>query len=127
MEQDKSQSIGKICIPGMRLCAATKDRIGGPGTNVLQGYIYATLAGILKSIEDKEKKVKSNLSKTTSLFLNLFNLNKFSGYNHICRKSNNTKYPAETRRCGYCESDCCQFPSCSLHNTMCRSTPGQTI
>ncbi|KPJ03823.1 PREDICTED: exosome complex component CSL4 [Papilio xuthus] len=57
MEQNKSKPIGKICIPGMRLCSANKERIGGPGTNVLQGYIYAALAGVLKTQEDEKNKV----------------------------------------------------------------------
>ncbi|XP_050357739.1 exosome complex component CSL4 [Nymphalis io] len=42
------EEIGKICIPGMRLTPSNNDYISGPGTYELKGYIYASLAGILK-------------------------------------------------------------------------------
>lgn len=49
----------QICIPGMRLSASNKDYVSGPGTYDLNGYIYATLAGVLKMLVDEESKVNN--------------------------------------------------------------------
>lgn len=48
----------KICIPGMRLSPANHNFIAGPGTNELNGYIYANLAGVLKMTKDEETNSK---------------------------------------------------------------------
>ncbi|KAL0811456.1 hypothetical protein ABMA28_009856 [Loxostege sticticalis] len=56
MDKEKFKEIGKICIPGMRLSPADDEHISGPGTYDLQGYIYATLAGILKTERDETRK-----------------------------------------------------------------------
>ncbi|XP_030025818.1 exosome complex component CSL4 [Manduca sexta] len=56
--EEKIKEIGQICIPGMRLSLASKECVAGPGTYELRGYIYATLAGILKTEEDEKTKVK---------------------------------------------------------------------
>lgn len=47
----------KLCIPGMRLSAANHEFIAGSGTHEFNGYIYSTLAGVLKMIEDDQTKV----------------------------------------------------------------------
>ncbi|CAG5014075.1 unnamed protein product [Parnassius apollo] len=56
MTPEKVKDIGKICIPGMRLSLLNKEYISGPGTYELKGYIYATLAGVLKMEEDDKTK-----------------------------------------------------------------------
>ncbi|XP_045506477.1 exosome complex component CSL4 [Colias croceus] len=56
MNAEKVKDIGKICIPGMRLSVSNKDNIPGPGTYELKGYIYASLAGVLKMQEDENTK-----------------------------------------------------------------------
>ncbi|XP_049880869.1 exosome complex component CSL4 [Pectinophora gossypiella] len=56
MNPEKVKEIGKICIPGMRLSLYNKEFIPGPGTYELQGYIYATLAGVLKMEVDETTK-----------------------------------------------------------------------
>lgn len=55
--REKLKDIGKICIPGMRLSESNKEFISGPGTYELKGYIYASLAGVLKMEEDDHSKV----------------------------------------------------------------------
>lgn len=57
MDKEKLKEIGKICIPGMRLSLANKDFMSGPGTYELSGYIYAALAGVLKTEIDEVTKV----------------------------------------------------------------------
>ncbi|XP_013188074.2 exosome complex component CSL4 [Amyelois transitella] len=57
MDPEKLKDIGKICIPGMRLCLLNKEFISGPGTYELKGYIYAALAGVLKMEEDEKTKI----------------------------------------------------------------------
>lgn len=57
MNSEKMKDIGKICIPGMRLSPSDKEHISGPGTYELKGYIYASLAGILKMEQDESTKV----------------------------------------------------------------------
>ncbi|XP_026323070.1 exosome complex component CSL4 [Hyposmocoma kahamanoa] len=54
--REKLKDIGKICIPGMRLSESNKDFVSGPGTYELKGYIYASLAGVLKMEEDEDSK-----------------------------------------------------------------------
>uniref|UniRef100_A0A8D8YC69 Exosome complex component CSL4 n=1 Tax=Cacopsylla melanoneura TaxID=428564 RepID=A0A8D8YC69_9HEMI len=47
-----------ICIPGQRICLLDSDIVGGRGTYVRQGYLYATLCGtvsIKKHIEDNKE------------------------------------------------------------------------
>lgn len=61
MDKEKLKEIGKICIPGMRLSPADDEHISGPGTYDLQGYIYATLAGILKTERDETRKVNNTI------------------------------------------------------------------
>ncbi|CAK1594619.1 unnamed protein product [Parnassius mnemosyne] len=56
MTPEKVKEVGKICIPGMRLSLLNKEYISGPGTYELKGYIYATLAGVLKMEEDDKTK-----------------------------------------------------------------------
>ncbi|CAG4993483.1 unnamed protein product [Colias eurytheme] len=56
MNAEKVKDIGKICIPGMRLSVSNKDNIPGAGTYELKGYIYASLAGVLKMQEDENTK-----------------------------------------------------------------------
>ncbi|XP_038219469.1 exosome complex component CSL4 [Zerene cesonia] len=56
MNAEKVKEIGKICIPGMRLSVSNKDNIPGAGTYELKGYIYASLAGVLKMQEDENTK-----------------------------------------------------------------------
>ncbi|XP_041985217.1 exosome complex component CSL4 [Aricia agestis] len=56
---EKMEDIGKICIPGMRLCLANKEYISGPGTHELGGYIYASLAGVLKMQKDEKANTTS--------------------------------------------------------------------
>ncbi|XP_063834816.1 exosome complex component CSL4 [Ostrinia nubilalis] len=56
MDKEKLKGIGKICIPGMRLSLSDAEHISGPGTYELKGYIYATLAGILKTEHDEVTK-----------------------------------------------------------------------
>ncbi|CAH0684126.1 unnamed protein product [Chilo suppressalis] len=56
MDKENAKGIGKICIPGMRLSLSNKEFISGPGTYELKGYIYATLAGILKMEADEKTK-----------------------------------------------------------------------
>lgn len=58
MNAEKVKEIGKICIPGMRLSISNKDNVPGPGTYELRGYIYASLAGVLKMQEDENTKVR---------------------------------------------------------------------
>lgn len=58
MTSETIKTTGKICIPGMRLSVSNEEYIPGPGTCELKGYIYATLAGILKMEEDENSKVK---------------------------------------------------------------------
>lgn len=41
----------------MRLSLSNKEYLPGPGTYELKGYIYATLAGILKVEENEKDKV----------------------------------------------------------------------
>lgn len=55
--KDSIEEIGKICIPGMRLSLSNKDHVSGPGTYELGGYIYATLAGVLKTEQDSKTNV----------------------------------------------------------------------
>lgn len=57
MNEEKENEMGKICIPGMRLSPSDKEHISGPGTYELKGYIYASLAGVLKMEEDHDTKV----------------------------------------------------------------------
>lgn len=57
MNSERMKDIGKICIPGMRLSPSDKEHISGPGTYELKGYIYASLAGILKMEQDGSTKV----------------------------------------------------------------------
>ncbi|XP_037937038.1 exosome complex component CSL4 [Teleopsis dalmanni] len=40
-----------ICLPGQRLCLSSETTVAGPGTFERQGYIYSTLAGIVKTKE----------------------------------------------------------------------------
>ncbi|KAG7297397.1 hypothetical protein JYU34_019378 [Plutella xylostella] len=54
----ESEGVGKICIPGMRLSLSNKEYAAGPGTYERKGYIYATLAGVLKIVEDETEKTK---------------------------------------------------------------------
>lgn len=70
MNSEKMKDIGKICIPGMRLSPSDKEHISGPGTYELKGYIYASLAGILKMEQDestKATKVSVVSSRTPSV------------------------------------------------------------
>ncbi|XP_045455365.1 exosome complex component CSL4 [Melitaea cinxia] len=70
MNSEKIKDIGKICIPGMRLSTSDKEHICGPGTYELKGYIYASLAGILKMEQDestKATKVSVISSRTPSV------------------------------------------------------------
>lgn len=55
--REKLKEIGKLCIPGMRLSESNKEFVSGPGTYELKGYIYASLAGVLKMEEDEDSKV----------------------------------------------------------------------
>lgn len=55
--EEKIKKIGQICIPGMRLSIADKDHVAGPGTYELRGYIYSTLAGVLKNKTSEQTKV----------------------------------------------------------------------
>ncbi|KAJ0170761.1 hypothetical protein K1T71_013533 [Dendrolimus kikuchii] len=57
MTTNSAEGIGKICIPGMRLSPYNKDHVAGPGTYELRGYIYSSLAGILKMEVDEISKV----------------------------------------------------------------------
>ncbi|KOB70898.1 Exosomal 3'-5' exoribonuclease complex subunit ski4 [Operophtera brumata] len=58
MDAEKLKEMGvQICIPGMRLSAANKEYASGPGTYELKGYIYATLAGLLKMLVDEKTQV----------------------------------------------------------------------
>lgn len=59
MNPEKIKEIGKICIPGMRLSLANKEFVSGSGTYELRGYIYSTLAGVLKMKEDEKTKVNT--------------------------------------------------------------------
>ncbi|XP_026498780.1 exosome complex component CSL4 [Vanessa tameamea] len=66
----RDEEIGKICIPGMRLSPSNNDNISGPGTYELKGYIYASLAGVLKMEQDaktKANKVTVVSSRTPSV------------------------------------------------------------
>ncbi|XP_075986553.1 exosome component 1 Csl4 isoform X2 [Anticarsia gemmatalis] len=47
------KDLGKVCIPGMRLSLLNNENIAGPGTYELRGYIYASLAGVLKTEKDE--------------------------------------------------------------------------
>ncbi|CAH2096898.1 unnamed protein product [Euphydryas editha] len=70
MNSERVKDIGKICIPGMRLSPSDKEHISGPGTYELKGYIYASLAGILKMEQDestKATKVSVISSRTPSV------------------------------------------------------------
>lgn len=51
--KEKLQEMGTVCIPGMRLSALNKEHIAGPGTYELGGYIFASLAGVLKMDKDE--------------------------------------------------------------------------
>lgn len=51
--KEKMKDIGKVCIPGMRLSLLNKEHVAGPGTYELKGYIYASLAGVLKMQKDE--------------------------------------------------------------------------
>lgn len=53
---NEENEMGKICIPGMRLSPSDNEHISGPGTYELKGYIYASLAGVLKIVEDDDTK-----------------------------------------------------------------------
>lgn len=64
MDPEKLKEMGiQICIPGMRLSAANKEYASGPGTYELKGYIYATLAGLLKMLVDEKTQVSKCLLK----------------------------------------------------------------
>ncbi|XP_022659465.1 exosome complex component CSL4-like [Varroa jacobsoni] len=47
---------GEICTPGMRICALGEKLLSGPGTYVLQGYIYASLTGVMHIIKQDDGK-----------------------------------------------------------------------
>lgn len=55
--KEKLKDIGKICVPGMRLCESNKEFVPGSGTYELKGYIYASLAGVLTMEENESTKV----------------------------------------------------------------------
>lgn len=42
-----------VCIPGQRLCLADKEHISGCGTYERNGYIYSTLAGVVKIVKEE--------------------------------------------------------------------------
>lgn len=56
MEEIKN-NIGPICVPGSRLSEADDLHEAGEGTYESGGYIYATLAGIVKVMEIPTNKV----------------------------------------------------------------------
>lgn len=49
---------GEICTPGMRIGAVGEKLLSGPGTYVLQGYIYASLTGVMHITEQDDDKVR---------------------------------------------------------------------
>ncbi|CAB3374069.1 Hypothetical predicted protein [Cloeon dipterum] len=52
-----------ICVPGQVLCASSNDHVAGQGTFERMGYIYASLAGVVKV----EKKLEINIVQVQSL------------------------------------------------------------
>lgn len=70
--KEKLKDIGKVCIPGMRLSESNKEFVSGSGTYELKGYIYASLAGVLKMEEDDNSKVgflEISLQWTDSMYI----------------------------------------------------------
>lgn len=59
MNKERLEAVGKICIPGMRLTLCNSEYISGPGTYELMGYIYSSLAGVLRMEKDEQTKVNS--------------------------------------------------------------------
>lgn len=57
METEISKNARNIVLPGSRLSLANKEYVTGPGTYELRGYIYATLAGVMKIEENEKDKV----------------------------------------------------------------------
>ncbi|XP_003738117.1 exosome complex component CSL4 [Galendromus occidentalis] len=48
---------GEMCVPGKRICALAEDKfISGPGTYSQQGYIYASLTGVLQITKQDDGK-----------------------------------------------------------------------
>lgn len=51
--------LDSLCLPGMRLSLADEQYVAGVGTYELRGYIYASLAGVVKIIENQTVKMKA--------------------------------------------------------------------
>lgn len=56
---------GMYCIPGQRLCASGDRFLGGDGTYAQQGYIYSSLAGLIKIVRQKDKKTLVEVQRST--------------------------------------------------------------
>lgn len=48
-----------ICVPGQRLCLLDKQHVAGQGTYEREGYIYATLAGVIDVVDRNGVQVKT--------------------------------------------------------------------
>lgn len=58
---------GEICTPGMRIATLGEKLLSGPGTYVMQGYIYASLTGIVHITKQDSDGKKSLVEVRRSL------------------------------------------------------------
>uniref|UniRef100_G3MNY1 RNA-binding domain-containing protein n=1 Tax=Amblyomma maculatum TaxID=34609 RepID=G3MNY1_AMBMU len=59
-------AISDLLILGQRLCASGDKFLGGDGTYVQNGYIYASLAGLIKILRQKDMKTLVEVQRCTS-------------------------------------------------------------
>ncbi|XP_063237940.1 exosome complex component CSL4 [Bacillus rossius redtenbacheri] len=65
---DDQSQVELTCVPGQRLCLADKEHISGCGTYERQGYIYSTLAGMVKvAKQDKVSVIEVHTSNDQSI------------------------------------------------------------
>ncbi|KAL3192863.1 hypothetical protein MRX96_058385 [Rhipicephalus microplus] len=57
------------CIPGQRLCASGDRFLGGDGTYVQNGYVYSSLAGLMKILRQKDKKTLVEVHRCTRQYV----------------------------------------------------------